>query len=77
LEQPKKEEDDAWQITQARIDRHAKEAAFLSCIEPVEMLVQTVVHIDAFESFWNSVQSDAVGFAGMSSAAELIAFPVV
>jgi hypothetical protein len=77
LEQPKEKEHDAWEVTQARVDCYTKEAAFLFGVEPVEMLVQPVVHIDALESFWNSVQSDAVGLAGMSSAAELIAFPVV
>jgi hypothetical protein len=77
LEQPKKEEDDTRQITQERIDRNTKEAAFLFGIEPVEMLVHTVVHVDAYKSLWNGVESDTVGLVEVASIAELVAFPVV
>jgi hypothetical protein len=77
LEQPKKEEDDTRQVTQACIDRHTKEATFLFCIEPVEMLIYSVVHVDPYEPFRNGVESDPVALAEVASIAELITLPVV
>jgi hypothetical protein len=62
LEQPKKEEDNTWQVTQARIGCHTKEAALLLGVKPIKVLVHSIVHIDADEPFRDGVQSDPVRF---------------
>jgi hypothetical protein len=76
LEQPKQEEDNTWQVTQARIGCHTKEAALLFGVKPIKVLVHSIVHIDADEPFRDGVQSDPVRFVEVASIAVLIAFPV-
>jgi hypothetical protein len=41
------------------------------------MLVHTIVHVDAYESLRNGVESDPIGLVEVTAVTELVAFPVI